>query len=262
MHVIHILAKETADITLSDLASGKKTMFDAFTTPASRGDRHSAFNSRKRLTCPIALAKIMVGDVNDEEDDDDDDDEVLAKASKGKGRARAKAKVEPARRKVKKSTVKSGKAIDADDDDGDDNSKPNIKAKANVKPVKKLTIKSRKIVDEDDIDDVDEPNVKASKPAATTPFSIVSPIRPVHPDAGDLPSPRNQSRKRSDSTMSDGAGTSGYSSNAGPPTMHEGELTIVSTKHLLTRHLLTDSDVSMASNPRSPSELGLTLGIL
>jgi hypothetical protein len=102
VHVIHLLAMGTADITLSDLASGKKTMFEAFTTPASQCKFERLISAKLQLTFDnytTALAKIMAGEIDNE--DEEEEPEVPSKGKKGKGKGKAKGKAKSSTRKSK-----------------------------------------------------------------------------------------------------------------------------------------------------------------
>ncbi|RXW12083.1 hypothetical protein EST38_g13772 [Candolleomyces aberdarensis] len=104
---IHLLANNTADITLSYLARGKKDMLDAFfTTDASK-----------------ALMRVMVGDVI-REDGDEDEETMKKKLRSKKGRGKAKSKGESKKSeaeqegtKRKGRRVKSKKIVIEEDDE-------------------------------------------------------------------------------------------------------------------------------------------------
>ncbi|RXW14683.1 hypothetical protein EST38_g11168 [Candolleomyces aberdarensis] len=102
---IHLLANNTADITLSLLARGKKDMLDAFfTTDASK-----------------ALMRVMVGDVIRE--DGDEDEETMKKklkSKKGRGTGKGKGVSKKAQEEYKNSKgkrVKSKKIVIEEDEE-------------------------------------------------------------------------------------------------------------------------------------------------
>jgi hypothetical protein len=86
------LAADTADITLSSLARGKKDMLDAFlTTDASKGDVLFRIYVFTALTCfSLALMRVMVGDVIRDDGDDEDEEKMKKKLRTKKGSKKEK----------------------------------------------------------------------------------------------------------------------------------------------------------------------------